>query len=299
MLKSGSSGYAMTAFGSVKVEGGEASSPKPFGAGERVFVLTGDEGARRSFAGGDIVPSEDIDVLAAAPLFGFPDRREALLEMRRACHETTAELMRTTVHRDQILIQAVNALDDANVVINTIAIRLREWWGVHYPELSEKFPDHEAFARKVADGTSPAGPESIGIKITQEDAEEAAALARKLLSFFEERKALEAYVDRLASQVAPHLYEVAGPSLAARLISHSSGLEKLAFMPSSTVQVLGAEKALFKHLTRGTPCPKHGMIFQHPSLQSAPRDRKGKAARLLAAKIAIAARMDYFGDRKG
>jgi nucleolar protein 56 len=96
------------------------------------------------------------------------------------------------------------------------------------------------------------------------------------------------------NEIAPNLSELAGPLLGARLIAISGGIEKLAKMASSRIQVLGAEKALFRALRSGARPPKHGIIFQHPFLHEAKRSQKGKVARALAGKIAIAARMDAF-----
>jgi nucleolar protein 56 len=95
--------------------------------------------------------------------------------------------------------------------------------------------------------------------------------------------------------LAPNLSNLAGPVLAARLISRAGGLHRLAEMPSSRVQVMGAEKSLFKHLKGHAPSPKHGIIYRHPAVIGSPRKLRGKVARTLAAKLAIAARLDYYG----
>ena len=95
--------------------------------------------------------------------------------------------------------------------------------------------------------------------------------------------------------LAPNLSALAGPILAARLISRAGGLSYLAQMPSSRVQVMGAEKSLFKHLRGHAPSPKHGIIYRHPAVIGSPRKLRGRVARTLAAKLAIAARLDYYG----
>jgi nucleolar protein 56 len=116
------------------------------------------------------------------------------------------------------------------------------------------------------------------------------------------RKTLAERVDRILDEMAPNLKALAGPTISARLISLAGGLEELARLPSSTIQVLGAEKALFRALRTGARPPKHGIIFQHPLLHQAPRWQRGKIARALAGKISIAAKVDVFsgnfvGDR--
>jgi hypothetical protein len=105
---------------------------------------------------------------------------------------------------------------------------------------------------------------------------------------------LERFVEERMRQIAPSVCEVCGPILGARLIEKSGGLARLAMKPSSAVQILGAEKALFRHLKTGAPPPKHGIILLHPSIMGSPRRERGKKARAFAAKITMAARRDAF-----
>ncbi len=109
------------------------------------------------------------------------------------------------------------------------------------------------------------------------------------------RMSEEEYLESRVRALAPALAEACGPKLAARLIELAGGLRELAMKPSSTVQVLGAERALFRHLRGDAPPPKHGAIFQHPTVQFAAKPERGKAARKLAARITMAARKDAFG----
>jgi nucleolar protein 56 len=127
-----------------------------------------------------------------------------------------------------------------------------------------------------------------------EDLEQIQKLATHLLSLYDYRPELEAHVASTAKDVAPNLSEVAGPVLAAKLIEKAGSVTKLAMMPSSTIQLLGAEKALFRAKKSRSKPPKHGLIFQHPYVHSKPRRLRGRAARMLAAKLAIAARADAF-----
>jgi len=110
---------------------------------------------------------------------------------------------------------------------------------------------------------------------------------------------LERFVEERMRQIAPSVCEVCGPILGARLIEKSGGLARMAMKPSSAVQILGAEKALFRHLKTGAPPPKHGMILLHPSIMGAPRRERGKRARAFAAKITMAARRDAFIKNAG
>ena len=86
--------------------------------------------------------------------------------------------------------------------------------------------------------------------------------------------------------------------LGARLISLAGSLEKLAEFPSSTIQVIGASKALFKHLRARAPSPKHGIIYSHPLINTAPWWVRGKIARAVAAKLSLAARIDFYSGEK-
>ncbi|MEW5955783.1 MAG: hypothetical protein AB1626_04585, partial [Candidatus Micrarchaeota archaeon] len=108
------------------------------------------------------------------------------------------------------------------------------------------------------------------------------------------RKELEAYLEQQASTTLKNLAFLTDALTASRLVARAGGLERLAKMPASTIQVLGAERALFKHLRKGTSSPKHGIIFQSTIVRGAPPDQRGKIARALAAKLAIAAKADFY-----
>ncbi|MFH1638532.1 MAG: hypothetical protein ABIB71_08960 [Candidatus Woesearchaeota archaeon] len=106
----------------------------------------------------------------------------------------------------------------------------------------------------------------------------------------------EQQINSILKKISHRLLESAGPIISARLIRNAGSLKKLSSMPSSKIQLLGAEKALFTHLKTGSKAPKHGIIFNHFSIKES--ENKGKAARKLASKIAIAARVDYFKKNK-
>jgi len=112
-----------------------------------------------------------------------------------------------------------------------------------------------------------------------------------------EIKSLENLIEKDMIRIAPNISNIVGPLIGARLISHSGGILKLAIMPASTIQILGAEKALFRYKKEGGKPPKHGVIFQHPLINKESRDKRGKIARTFASKIAIAAKADVFTKR--
>jgi nucleolar protein 56 len=177
------------------------------------------------------------------------------------------------VTEEQDLLQAVEALDDLHEAINLLDERLYEW--------SRLRRDDVVHGRDLAQSLShdPAAGE----------------LARALLSLRESRVHMEENVSQVAEKLAPSLSSLAGPLLAARLISRAGSLKRLSELPSSALQLMGAEKALFKHLRGRAPSPKHGLIYRHPAISGAPKRLRGRISRALAGKLAIAARMDYFG----
>src|SRR5208337_4964462 len=220
--------------------------------------------------------------------------------------------------RDLIIAQGIQTLDDLDRTVNLFMGRLREWYGVYFPELDRLIEKHETYARLVvnlgdrescttealekenipkerAQLVAKAAESSMGADIAERDLAQIQALARNVLEFYELRKNMENYVDRTMEEMAPNVRAVAGALLGARLIAIAGSLQTLAMRPASTIQVLGAEKALFRSLKTGARPPKHGLIFQHTLLHDAKRWQRGKIARVIAGKLAIAARADAFG----
>ena len=188
-------------------------------------------------------------------------------------------------------------------ILNMMSERLREWFALHYPELDIK--NHEKFASLVAEhGSRESFPEfekSMGMKLKEEDIEVLKFYAKRLHELYEMRKRLEKYLDKIVPEEMPNTSALLGTLLAARLLAHAGSLQKLAKMPSSTIQILGAEKALFRYLReerkkkgKGGKPPKYGVLFAHPDITAAPKEKKGKVARLLSSKLTIAVRTDFF-----
>jgi nucleolar protein 56 len=200
-------------------------------------------------------------------------------------HEATTAAAREQVREreradDQQLKHSIRAMDDCERVANELAERVAEWAG----------------NRREDAGT--------GVEYAKELAEEGGddrlvSLARRVRDTEDEAAALRAEIERTAPEVAPNLAALAGPVLAARLIALAGGLKQLARKPSGTVQVLGAEEALFAHLRGNAPSPKHGVIFTHEAVRGTRPAERGSAARALAGKLTIAARVDHYaGDRR-
>ncbi|MEM1555202.1 MAG: C/D box methylation guide ribonucleoprotein complex aNOP56 subunit, partial [Desulfurococcaceae archaeon] len=138
---------------------------------------------------------------------------------------------------------------------------------------------------------------SIGAELSDFDINNIKTLAGIIVQLYELKRTLENYVDAVMKEVAPNITILVGPKLGARLLSLAGGLEELAKCPASTIQVLGAEKALFRALRTGSKPPKHGVIFQWPYIHKSPKWQRGKIARALATKLSIAAKIDYFTGR--
>jgi nucleolar protein 56 len=240
-------------------------------------------------------------------------------------HNVSMELAKLRIRgasekRDLVIAQAIQTLDDLDRTVNLFVGRLREWYGIHFPELDRLIEKHETYARLVmnlgyrdnfsletlekealpkekAENTAKMAERSMGADMAEQDMAEIQALSKNVLSLYELRKNLEDYVDKTMNEVAPNTRAVAGALLGARLIAIAGSLQNLAMRPASTIQVLGAEKALFRSLKTGARPPKHGLIFQHALLHDAKRWQRGKIARVLAGKLAIAARADAFGGK--
>ncbi|MFO7619183.1 MAG: ribosomal biogenesis protein [Thermoplasmata archaeon] len=213
---------------------------------------------------------------------------------------------RASATPDEHIVQAIRTIDDLTKTINLMSERLHEWHGLNFPELTVLVPESryidiiaEHGSRKsiIASGKVKAA-ESIGAEMSDADAEAVRSLACTIQALGKEKQSVEKYIEVRMRELAPNLTHLAGPLVGARLISLTGGLDRLSKLPSSTVQLLGAEKALFKHLKDNARPPKHGVIFQHPIIHRAPQWQRGKIARAFAAKLTIAIRTDRHGGGK-
>jgi nucleolar protein 56 len=212
--------------------------------------------------------------------------------------------IKQAISRDQLVMQANNSIDEMDKSINIMVERMREWYGLHFPEMDRTIADHRKFAKlieKFGARSEFDHPElghfkekSMGADFKKEDVKIMQKFASEILDLYRIRDDTADYMEKVVKEVAPNLRDIAGPVLAAKLISLAGGLEKLARMPSSTIQLLGAEKALFRHLHGRGKSPKHGIIVSHPFVKNAPLKNRGKIARLLASKFSIAAKMDFY-----
>ena len=218
---------------------------------------------------------------------------------------------------DLHLVQAIQALDDTDKYLNITATRASEWYGLHFPALTQMVQDNVAlckiiseigsreafsadnlggrgFTDKKVEAIIEARNRSKGGSISEGDLGRVKSLAALALQLSNLRGGLNDYVESQMKKVAPNTAEVAGATIGARLMAKAGGLDRLAILPASTIQILGAEKALFRALRTGARPPKHGILFQHQAVHTAPKWQRGKIARTLANKIAIAARVDRY-----
>lgn len=252
----------------------EGVDPRRLTSRDRRFVS---HGVTFAPVAGPIPPPESVGLSTAR-------HRELLLEL-------AAEDLRTSWDPSVHVEEAVRAVADLDRVLNLVAERLASWGGrdtIASDSLAAEDPGR--IAEEIAEGTWAAAAELPALDPALTHARR--ALANLYLEGQRARDALEAAVAQTLPDRAPNLAHLLGPDLAARLISQAGGLERLARLPASTVQVLGAERAFFEHLRGHAPPPRHGLLFLHPRIQSAPRTQRGKLARALAGKAAIAARMD-------
>ncbi len=232
-----------------------------------------------------------------ADMFGYSDQlmHEAMLGLGK---------LRTSepIPRDRSLVQAIRYLDDLIETGNLLNERLHEWYGMHFPELADhakekryceliaKYGERDGIIEELE-----LGIESIGSEFDEEDMRAVQDLADSLCRIYEDRERTEEYISEIVKDSCPNMCALIGGPLSARLISLSGGLERLASLPSSTIQLLGAEKAMFRHLKSGKRPPKHGVIYQHPDVHRSPKWQRGNIARALAGKISIAAKIDQYG----
>jgi nucleolar protein 56 len=245
--------------------------------------------------------------------------REKMESLRKKLIEEAKKKLKEVYTRDKILIYSTALVEDLEKITNLLYERLVSLYSIYFPEIFEELSDIEKvckainvinkekinetkknleiFGKEKANRIIEKLISTKGVDLTERDLNEIKNLSNLILDLIKEKERIENFNDMLVKEVAPNLSEVGGPKIAAKLIEKAGGLKKLANFPSSTVQVLGAEKALFKHLRKKTKPPKHGIIFQHPEVRGAKKELRGKISRLLAAKLSIAAKLDYYSKK--
>jgi len=224
---------------------------------------------------------------------------------------------------DNHIIQAIATLDHLDKAVNTFSMRVREWYGWHFPELIRIVSDNHTYAKlalaigdkktltdeslhdiaaivnddpDIAQAIIDAAKVSMGQDISLSDMENVSAFANRVVKLAEYRRSLFQYLVNKMAIVAPNLATLIGEVVAARLISHAGSLTNLSKYPASTVQILGAEKALFRALKTKGNTPKYGLIYHSSFIGRAGAKNKGRISRFLANKCSIASRIDNFSE---
>ena len=222
---------------------------------------------------------------------------------------TEERLKKASEAEDLFLIQAIRTFEEIEESESKLMEHLREWYSLYFPEL-EQIKDHGIYVELVAQYGNRESiinfgnhvkeldfKDIVGADIDNSDLNIIREFAKSIKALQYSKKSMNYYIDSKMYQLAPNLSDLLGSSLGAKIIAHAGGINRLSLLPSSTVQIMGAEKALFRHLKTGDKPPKHGLIYQHPEVRGSPWWIRGKIARALAAKICLAVRKDVFsGD---
>ena len=267
-------------------------------------------------------------------LRGLRLHSDKLLKQLRQGDTNTAQLglghaysrakVKFSVQRDSNhIIQAIAILDQLDKAVNTFSMRLREWYSWHFPELVKIVSENQKYAKvalfikdkqtlsadrlhdlaalvdddeETAKSIIDAASRSMGQEISAADMENVTLFAQRVVSLANYRKTLHSYLVSKMSVVAPNLATLIGEMVGARLISHAGSLTSLAKYPASTVQILGAEKALFRALKTKGNTPKYGLLYHSSFIGRAGQKNKGRISRFLANKCSIASRIDNFSE---
>ncbi len=230
----------------------------------------------------------------------FPQCREYLQHFHISALTYTKTACKAAVQKEHFVMQAVAAIVDLEHAANLIAKRLRQWYALYCPELEHEIADHQLFLDEVLQKEKMQilkelkRKSSMGADLSKTDFEQIEKLARELQSFYKEKEELEAYIEKTMANLCPNLTVLLGAKLAAELLAHARSLQRLAFLPASTLQLLGAEQALFRFLKKQGRSPKHGVLLKHPFFGQIKRDAYGKLARHIAGAASKAAKLDYF-----
>jgi len=238
---------------------------------------------------------------------------KALETRKKFLEKAKLQTQEALSQKDALIIQAVRSIDDLDEVKSLLQQRLNEWYKVNFPDLrvnddvlakiaaefgsKEHYQDEklaEIASETKAHAIMVAAAASYGAKFDKDDSNAVKEFAKQIAGIMEARKETEEYVNSMVEKELKNVAFMLDPLLAARLLALAGSLKNLAEMPASTIQVIGAERSLFKHLRQHTRPPKHGIIFQHPAINSAPLHQRGRIARALAAKLAIAAKADFY-----
>lgn len=250
---------------------------------------------------------------------GFTESEQKAMSLGLA-HSMCRHRLKFSVDKiDTMIVQAVNLLDDIDKELNNYAMRLREWYSWHFPELARIVTDNLVYAKavkhighrdkcknkelteilpeEIESEIKEAAELSMGTEITKDDMEHIRSLCDQVISLSEYRISLADYLKNRMQAIAPNLTVLVGELVGARLIAHAGSLVNLSKHPASTIQILGAEKALFRAIRTKHDTPKYGLLYHASIVGSIQPSMKGKISRSLAAKCALCIRVDAIGEQ--
>ncbi|MEM5836158.1 MAG: hypothetical protein QXR09_02525 [Candidatus Aenigmatarchaeota archaeon] len=221
--------------------------------------------------------------------------------------ELTKNKIKKSIEKDSLVINLIRIIEDIEKTVNALSGRLREFYSLHFPEMDRIIQDHRKYAKIVEkyglreriedQELNKIARKSMGADFTEEEIKMVQILAREILNLYELKDKLSKQLEKFLKEVAPNFSKLAGPTLAAKMIAKAGGLEKLAKMPSSAIQLMGAEKSLFRFLHGKGKSPRFGMLYNHPLILKTPEKLKGKVARIIASKLSIAAKLDFYSKQ--
>lgn len=297
--------------------------------GAKIGVKVSDESLlellKKSSIDAQIMDRTELEVIQDTKLekmieSGFAkDSQEVLEKLRNfSLGLSSSKIIKVSSSPDLHIIQAINTLDEIDKTTNTMSSVLREWYGLHFPELENIVDGINGYAQTILGGRRDelvreifekinfpeskiemillAASNSNGGSISDVNLSIIQSIAKQIINFDKIREELHEQIETEMKANAPNLHAILGATVGARILQKAGSLKKIASLPASTIQILGAEKALFRSLKTGSQPPKHGLLFQHAMVHAAPRWQRGKIARAIAAKAVIAARVDMYGD---
>ncbi|MGQ9780769.1 MAG: NOP5/NOP56 family protein [Nitrososphaeria archaeon] len=278
----------------------------------------------KEFSDVEVLPEEELSKIVSEKMkimleSRFAESEEKVYDILRqfSLRQAEARIAEESTRLDLQAMQAILALDELDKMINILGTRVKEWYEIHFPEILQFYDEPTEickFVTEIGDRRNldeeklnplklsesrkqailQAAQKSRGGIFREEDMARTVMLASFVGETYNIKKKMSSFIENVMAQIAPNVTKICGPTIGARLIAKAGGLEKLAMLPASTIQILGAEKAIFRAIRTGAKPPKHGVIFQHTLIHESPKWQRGRIARALASKIAIAARVDYY-----
>ncbi|MFT4303424.1 MAG: hypothetical protein ACMXYG_02590 [Candidatus Woesearchaeota archaeon] len=208
--------------------------------------------------------------------------------------------LRNSVEWDLLAIQTISSIEELEKIINQSVVRIREWYSWYNPEISKKIKNNEKFVELITIKTKKELldeinlKESIGKDLEKKDIDTIINFAENVLALIKTKEEQINYLDEILKNNCPNTHNILGTTLSAKILRQIGGIQKLAKTPAPVIQIIGAEKTLFKHMTGKAKSPKYGILHEHYLINKVNKKNKGKMARAIADKVAIAARLDFF-----